>query len=264
MMKAAVLGSPISHSLSPLLHRTAYEKLNFAGSYKALEVNEESFPIRIQELLDLGFSNFSLTMPLKEIGSSVADFIDEDSRRINSVNTLYKESGSIQATSTDLMAFKSLLKKVEFESVAIIGGGGTARAAVGALAKRVGSIDLLIRDQKRLSALKIAGDGIAIKGLPLDSDISNYDLVIATTPSGVTDLLAEKLNSVKGLLIESLYKPYPTDLLKKWQVLGGRTLSGLDLLVEQALYQISIFTGIDYDFATMRELLLSTGLKQLI
>ena len=96
MIKAAVLGSPISHSLSPLLHNTAYAQLGIQGSYEAIEVNAGGLAKFIDER-DESWTGFSLTMPLKEEAVAYAKHVDDLAKRINSANTLYRDGGECGA-----------------------------------------------------------------------------------------------------------------------------------------------------------------------
>ena len=153
MIRAAVLGSPISHSLSPKIHRKAYELLGVDSEYTAIEVDEKSFPDFFQKLdsNDDGsrWSGFSLTMPLKEVVLQYCGASDPIAKRIDSGNTLFRSDNSWKVTSTDYLAFQNLLKVSKNSKVAIIGGGGTARAAIGALNNQVAAVDVLLRSESR-------------------------------------------------------------------------------------------------------------------
>ena len=134
MIKAAVLGSPISHSLSPRLHTAAYKFLNISGTYSSFEVSTGSLREFLEDKTD-SWSGFSLTMPLKEEALSCVDFIDPLVRRIKSGNTLVNEDGIWKLYSTDVIGFKNAWKMHKAEnpsSVVIIGSGATARAAAAA------------------------------------------------------------------------------------------------------------------------------------
>jgi len=264
MIKAAVLGSPISHSLSPALHARAYEILGIAGEYTAIETTD----VDLGEVLARGISEewngFNLTMPLKEsvFASSIVDF-DTSSETSRSANTLVRESNRYQATSTDQSAFERLLAPYAVARVAIIGGGGTARAAVGALATRAEKIDLLLRTPDRATIMRAIAPAAEISVLPMSSSLTGYDVVINTSPAGVADHLSRTLENVDGLLFESLYRPWPTELSFAWKELGGRVLTGADLLVEQALDAIALICKVNFDYAMMRAELLTVALEAL-
>jgi len=261
MIKAAVLGSPISHSLSPKIHTKAYEIMGLESSYGAIEISEESFPKFFQDLNshseEVSWSGFSLTMPLKEVVLKYCKNSDTNSAMINSANTLYVVGEAWQVTSTDYLAFKNLLNVSNDAKVAIIGGGGTARAAIGALNSKVTKVDVLLRSSTRLPGLIQAAPNMKITELEMSAPLDGYDLIVQTTPAGVFDPYVSNLKQVDGTLLEALYKPWPTPLVERFEKLGGEVISGKELLVEQALFQIEIFSGKKFDFANMRKELLS-------
>ena len=133
MIKAAVLGSPIAHSLSPKIHRRAYEFLGIAGSYDAIEVGEDELANFFEAERSLEWSGFSLTMQLKEAVIKLNCEVSQIAKLCNSGNTLYRRESQWSVTSTDYLAFRNLVNLKGGEKVAVIGGGGTARAAIGAL-----------------------------------------------------------------------------------------------------------------------------------
>ncbi len=265
-MNAAVLGSPISHSLSPLLHNTAYQILGIDGNYQAIEISENELLPFIERAASQNsedrqfWSGLNLTMPLKETVFQ-SPYITFDARctLIRSANTLLRDSEGFRATSTDLTAFMRLLEGANVERVAIIGGGGTARAAIGAIADRIEHLDLILRTPSRIDAFTVIAPAANIRGLPMDTSIEGYDLVINTTPSGVADNFASRLGQASGLYFESLYNPWPTELAFAWKELGGKVLNGVDLLVEQALDAIALMTESQFDYASMRQQLLSVA-----
>jgi shikimate dehydrogenase len=256
MIKAAVIGSPITHSLSPKIHRKAYEILGLAASYNAIEVSESSFPDFFSGLQSedgsSAWSGFSLTMPLKEIVLRHCESADSITTAINSGNTLYRTDSTWKVTSTDFLAFENLLDVSKEAKVAIIGGGGTARAAIGALNTKVKAVDVLLRSESRMPALIKAAPNLNVNRLDMSEPLDNYDLIIQTTPSNVFDQYALNTKRANGVLLEALYKPWPTKLVERYEGLGGRIISGKELLVEQALHQIELFSGNKFDFSEMR------------
>lgn len=261
MIKAAVLGSPIAHSLSPKIHSRAYDLLGLKSDYIAIEVDEKSFPDIFRKLESneggSDWSGFSLTMPLKEIVLQYCNAADPIAMRIDSGNTLFRSNGLWQVTSTDYLAFHNLLKVSKDSKVAIIGGGGTARAAIGSLNSRVDEVDVLLRSESRMPALVKAAPELRVNRLDMTHDLNQYDLIIQTTPAGVFDDYVSNTTRAKGTLLEALYKPSPTNLAKRYKELGGEVITGKELLVEQALFQIELFTGQKFDFTEMRSALLA-------
>jgi shikimate dehydrogenase len=257
MIRAAVLGSPIAHSLSPKIHNKAFEILEISGEYQAIEVDENTFPTFFAENSEANWNGFSLTMPLKEIVLQASNQVDDRARRINSANTLYRLGDGWAVTSTDYSAFENLLSVDANANVAIIGGGGTARAAIGSLNSKMKSVDVLLRNPARVQAMSTAAPDIKVKQCEMGTSLDSYDLIIQTTPSGAFDQYVTNLNSTTGVLLECLYKPWPTRLASRFAELGGTVISGKELLVEQALFQIELFTQMKIDFAQMRQALLA-------
>ena len=256
MIRAAVLGSPIAHSLSPALHRRAYELLDEPGTYTAIEVTPDRAAEFFGRAQDEDWTGFSLTMPLKESIfdlASVSNFVIEPvARQMRSANTLIKNGSTFQASSTDRSAFIRLFKDVAKNRVAIIGGGGTARAALSALDGVAETIDFLLRSPSRATLLSTITTKSKLNFFDMDHSLRGYDLVIATVPAGVSDSISMKLDFVIPTLCEVLYNPYPTPLLAKARALGSATIDGIDLLVEQALDQVALFTKREFDFKWMR------------
>ena len=272
MIKAAVLGSPISHSLSPLLHNHAYSVLGIAGEYSAIEVKHGELAKFLSREAKNGFNGFSLTMPLKEDVIELGIQVSAQAQRIRSANTITFTDGVAQATSTDLTAFQRLIPVTPSSRVSVIGAGGTARALLGALDGKVSQLELFVRNTSKAQGLAAAFDSteLIVKDISELSVrvLSDSDWFISTVPAGVTDSFAEEISQAKidlsGLkFCEVLYNPWPTDLLLAMKSSGSSTLDGLDLLVEQALDQIQLMTGLSFDYTSMREELLKVGLKAL-
>lgn len=266
MIKAAVLGSPISHSLSPLLHNTAYEQLGVQGSYEAIEVNAGGLT-KFMDDRDDSWTGFSLTMPLKEEAIAYAQHVDELAKRINSANTLYRDGGAWHATSTDVLGFSQALKshKIDIKGhVVILGAGATARAAAAACDGAAERITVINRSLSRVAGMSEVVINSELSFLNWDdlSVLSDADLVISTAPAGVTDSI-ELPNKTSAPFFEALYKPWPTPASALWASRGGTVIDGLDLLIHQAIAQISIFTGASVDISAMYTQLRGVGLAAL-
>ena len=257
MIKAAVLGSPITHSLSPKIHRRAYEFLGLLGSYQAIEVREDELLSFFKVERELGWSGFSLTMPLKEAIIKLDCEISQIAKRCNSGNTLYLREGKWQVTSTDYLAFQNLIELKSDAKIAVIGGGGTARAAIGALNEKVNQVDLFLRNPDRARALSAAAPDLQLNFLEMSGQLGGYDLIVQTTPAGAIDGLIEKELEVSGKLLECLYNPWPTKLAGLYLGAGLDVISGGELLVEQAIFQIELFAQVKVDFDAIRPVLLS-------
>ncbi|MBM3655534.1 MAG: shikimate dehydrogenase [Actinobacteria bacterium] len=249
---AAVLGSPISHSLSPLIHNHAYRLLNYPATYKAIEVRSGELERFLQaQLSNPDLVGFSLTMPLKEEVTQLAESlveIDSRSKTINSANTIYRDQGKWKATSTDVDGFVFLLRDFSFTSVSILGAGGTARAAIAALASRNCKIDVYRRSKTRDRSLKNSalGSQIAIKDWNECNSAWNGDLVINSIPSDQVSSIAESFNS-PDIFLDATYSPWPPMLSKLQLSSKGLLISGLQLLAAQAVGQVALMTGLDFD-----------------
>lgn len=260
--RAAVLGSPIAHSLSPTLHNAAYLALGIEGKYDAVEVASGELQHFMNQVknTDANWIGFSLTMPLKEEIFKVADRIDPLAKQINSANTLLPTKDGWLALSTDVSGFIWALTSnqvYDFHSIQIIGAGGTARAAAAAIDAPNRTIEVISRNPNRESAMK---DSVSMAEISFSEWSNNLnldaDLVINTTPKGAAD----ELPSGNGILFESLYNPWPTKLAYKWD---GRVIDGLELLIHQAIDQIHLMTGFVIDRPMMAQLLRAAGEAEL-
>ena len=247
-LKAAVLGFPIAHSLSPVLHAKAFDLLGIAGSYEAIEVASGGLADFLKSQ-GANYDYLSLTMPLKEevlvIAESSGITVDELALRIQSVNTLVRNGSGWSATSTDGSGFVKALANAgydHFNSVMILGAGGTARAVAGALDEIADSVAIMGRSVRRNVGIAACFTKLAPEFISWDDqiDLRNFDLIVNTTPSGAADLVAENIPfKVEGLLFDVLYKPWPTLLARRWSDAGGKVISGLELLLYQGIDQIN-------------------------
>jgi len=248
MIKGAVLGSPINHSLSPRLHSALFQILEIEGTYEAIEVKSGELANFFKERSG-EFDYLSLTMPLKEEALTLDVSIDEATKRIQSANTLVKRNGNWSLSSTDgsgfiqALAHKGLLN---FSSALILGAGGTARAVAGALDTVSTSITVLGRSSTREDALSqaILSADFSYRRWQQSIDFDEFDLVVNTTPAGAADLLAENVpHKTKTPLFDVIYKPWPTVLAARWQDCGGVVINGLELLLYQGIDQVEKVIG---------------------
>ena len=252
MIRGAVLGSPIEHSLSPVLHRAAFANLEIEGSYERVEVVAG----QLKEFIANRGSEFdylSLTMPLKEEVLQLGFTTSELALKSQSANTLVKRDGSWSATSTDGTGFLHALahrKFTDFSSVLILGAGGTARAIAASLDGIADSITVLGRTSTREQSFERIVSHSKFSYVIWSNALSlePFSLVVNTTPAGAADLLAEGIDGdISCLLFDVIYKPWPTVLAKKWKNLGAPVISGLELLLYQGIEQLRIVTEKDFD-----------------
>lgn len=253
---AAVVGSPISHSLSPALHRAAYKALGLDWTYWGLEVNAEQLPAFVEGLDDT-WVGLSLTMPLKEAVLGLAKEISWTAEATTSANTLLLPG--LQAHNTDVDGLRVALVRAGFDaapgfSATVAGAGATARSAVAALhALGAGDVHLLARDSQRAAPARATAERLGV-----DLQVHGFEdlrwlateLVIATVPSGVADVLPAPKRP--RWLLDVVYSPWPTVLAGKWEAAGGTIVSGLEMLLAQAERQVELMTGMPAPSQAMR------------
>jgi len=267
MIKAAVLGSPIAHSLSPALHHAAYEFLGLEGSYEAIDVTSENLERFLGEIDD-SWTGFSLTMPLKERVLEIVKDVEVLARDISSANTLIRGGDGWHAVTTDVNGFRAAMqfRKMEnFSSVVILGSGATARAAARAFDGEGRTITVVHRSMNRESAMIQAAPLSSVHFLTWGSPIPSVDLLVNTTPRTVADEVASnKSLNFAGVLFEALYDPWPTSLLSKWKSRGLSCLDGLDLLVHQGIDQVALMTKMAIVREDLAPVMRQAGLDELL
>jgi len=271
--KLAVLGHPIDHSLSPTLHRAAYEVLGLDWTYDRADVTEGQLDEFVGSR-DETWRGLSLTMPLKYRATEIADVVDADTALTGACNTLVFDHENKQrfGYNTDVAALASVIADVSRESfangdsgragavpssIAILGGGATAVSAIAAAARAgVESVDIYVRDASRASNAVVAAQASGV--LASVHDLSSFcktssgAVSICTLPGGVSvDVPAADLAG--RILIDVAYSPWPTIRAVAWQAAGGSAVSGLHMLVRQAVLQVRIFVSGSPEVALERE-----------
>lgn len=267
MISAGVLGSPISHSLSPVLHRVAYAALGITAQYNAYEVGSgELKKFLSNDGKDLNC--LSLTMPLKEEAVEIADHVSELARQIASGNTLHKMEDGWHLTSTDVEGFSFALSahaKSSTGKVAVIGAGATARAVIAACNVQCETLTVIGRSESRMESIAKAAPHRAVEFVNWNSHVSldAFDLVVNTTPGDSAAKFVEEVSAPQGTFFELIYNPWPTHLFAHWNQSGGSTIDGLELLIHQAISQIEIFSGQTVNRSELAALMRTEGLKAL-
>ncbi|MEU4346325.1 shikimate dehydrogenase [Streptomyces sp. NPDC023838] len=261
--RAAVLGSPIAHSLSPVLHRAAYRELGLTHwSYDRFDVDEAQLPGFIDGL-DRSWAGLSLTMPLKRAIIPLLDGISDTAASVEAVNTVVLTAdGRRYGDNTDIPGMLAALRERGVErvpSAAVLGAGATASSALAALARIcTGEVTAYVRSADRAAEMRGWGErlGVAVRTADWADAAGAFEapLVVATTPAGTTDALAAAVPARPGTLFDVLYDPWPTALAAAWSANGGAVVGGLDLLVHQAVLQVEQMTGTEKaPLAAMRE-----------
>ncbi|MGC5003083.1 shikimate dehydrogenase [Streptomyces sp. DT203] len=251
--RAAVLGSPIAHSLSPVLHRAAYAELGLDHwSYDRFDVDEAGLP-GFMEGLDDSWVGLSLTMPLKRAIIPLLDEISGTAASVEAVNTVvFTEDGRRVGDNTDIPGMIAALRErgvEKVESAAVLGAGATASSAIAALAEVcTGPVTVYVRSRQRGDEMHTWGERLGVDVRIADwataAQALSAPLVVSTTPAGSTDALARFVPDSPGTLFDVLYEPWPTAIAAAWSAHRGRVVGGLDLLVHQAVFQVERMTGI--------------------
>ncbi|MGP4110958.1 shikimate dehydrogenase [Streptomyces sp. 4N509B] len=251
--RAAVLGSPIAHSLSPALHRAAYQALGLAEwTYGRFQVEETGIGAFL-EGLGAEWAGLSLTMPLKRAVIPLLDEVSPTAASVEAVNTVvFAEGGRRRGENTDIPGIVAALRERgvdRVERAAILGAGATASSALAALTRLcAGEITVYVRTAARAVEMRSWGERLGARVRTADWAEAHRGLaaplVVATTPAGATDSLAQAVPPAPGVLFDVLYDPWPTPLAAAWESRGGRLVSGLDLLVHQAVLQVELMTGL--------------------
>lgn len=266
--KAAVLGSPIAHSLSPALHRAAYAKLGLDGwSYQAIECDEEALPGR---LAGCGpqWAGLSLTMPLKRAVLPLLDRADPVTAATGCANTVVFSGGSRLGYNTDVAGLVTALAEAGLDrppdGALVLGGGATACSALAALAELgLRQAAVAVRDPARAAGLLAAASrlGMNVELCPFGTE-PGAELLISTVPAGAADLYAERLRGnahQPRFVMDVVYHPWPTPLATAASRAGSVAVSGFELLLHQAARQVELMTGRTPPVAAMR----AAGLAEL-
>jgi shikimate dehydrogenase len=245
--RCAVLGSPIEHSLSPALHRAAYAHLGLNWSYERVEVDEHRLASFVCGL-DASWRGLSLTMPLKVAVLKLGQ-VDELAKLAGAGNTLVLEGGERWVYNTDVSGLIWAVSQVAaapLPRVTILGTGATARAALLAVTQLGAElVTVVARTPARAEALRALSEelGVRLEIRPWSMQIPDSDLVVSSVVSGAADGIARAVADSAPLVVDIVYDPWPTELAVAAKHAGCTVVSGLDLLVGQALLQIELMTG---------------------
>jgi shikimate dehydrogenase len=271
--RAAVLGSPIAHSLSPVLHRAAYAQLGLDWAYDAIEVDSAGLA---QFLAGCGpeWAGLSLTMPLKRAVLPLLDSASELVGVVGGANTVVFTADGLVGHNTDVVGIVGALRGIGAQPgpAMVLGGGATAASALAALAT-MGCPNAVVcarRPEAAVDLVTVAGRlGLELElrgwpdALPSRDEAS---IVVCTVPAAAGASLVGAVAAEPGWLLDVSYSPWPPALVAAWVAADGRAVAGDEMLLLQAAEQVRLMTGLDPDVATMRaalsvELEWSTGIQ---
>jgi shikimate dehydrogenase len=269
-----LLGCPLAHSFSPLMHNAAFSKLGIPGCYLLFEKQPEEVAPFLRSLEDENIWGLNITVPYKEKVLEL-DFVEPDktafyAKDIQAVNTLVRKDGSLKGFNTDVAGFLRHLNKLDFDPLnkkaALLGAGGAGKAVAYALAKRgVRQLAVFDLDQHRSESIRDVLRELfpeldtAIAGDPLQLKLADKNLLVNATPVGLKaddpspvdeDLLHDDL-----FVYDLIYNPSPTKLLALAKERGLSCSDGLGMLVYQAAFSFIYFTGTHTPYAKIVEVM---------
>jgi shikimate dehydrogenase len=268
--RAAVLGSPIVHSLSPYLHSAGYRELGLTDwSYEAIECDEQGLA-GLLDSLGPGWAGLSLTMPLKRAVLPLLDSTEQLALDVGAANTVLFKDGSRRGCNTDVPGIVAALRQAGVtaaESAIVLGGGATACSALAAL-RDIGASEIAVAVRSRVSAepLRAVAErlGLDVRLIDIGSDLAGtrWQLLISTVPASGAAAVASQLKTGRlaaEVVFDVSYDPWPTALAEAADAADRLVISGYELLVQQAVGQFELMTGRKAPVAAMR----AAGLAEL-
>lgn len=263
-VRAAVLGSPIGHSLSPVLHSAAYAELGLRNwSYGAVECDESAFAAWFAEL-GPEWRGLSLTMPLKRVVAPLLHRISPLAVAVGAVNTvIWDDEARPIGENTDVQGIVEAVRAAgagPLTRACIVGAGATACSAVAALAQ-LGAVEVVVLSRAQPGqpggVLEVAarmGLAPAAAGLEAYPLALAADVVISTLPAAPAAQWAAAMPAGRpaGVLLDVTYHPWPTPAAERWTAAGGRAVGGFEMLLHQAAGQFTLMTGRAAPLAAMR------------
>jgi len=252
----AIFGNPVVHSLSPVMHNAAFGATGFNGVYAAIRVKD--IRLAVAGFRSLGLRGASITLPHKETVMACLDYIDPWARRIKAVNTLVNENGTLKGFNTDWTgALKALGERVAVAGrrVGVIGAGGAARAVAHGVMSAGGAVSLFNRTTEKGAALA-AELGVSFKPLG-QFDAEGIEILVNTTSAGMAPQTEQSPVPREQLrpdmvVMDIVYHPLRTRLLRDAEAAGCATIDGLAMLVHQGALQFELWTGMTAPIDIMR------------
>lgn len=248
ILRAGVVGHPVKHSRSPIIHGYWLEQFGINGRYDRYDVKPEDFSHFVKTLSEQGLQGVNVTIPHKEAAFLALDEATERARRLKAANTLWFENGKLWGDNTDSIGFLANLDQghpgwdINAKSALILGAGGAARAIIAGLQERnIEKITIVNRTRERAEELALMSGGqVAIaEWSKLSFQLESADLVVNTTSLGMSgqpdlDLSLDPLGR-NALVTDIVYVPLETNLLKQARLRGNPVVDGLGMLLHQAV-----------------------------
>jgi len=257
---AAVIGKPVEHSLSPVMHNAAYKHLNLDWEYRTREVEDGYVQATIKEMFDGLYQGINITMPYKRLAIHVCDTIYGAALRLGAVNTIVKKDGRLHGYSTDGDGFIQFLSKNNIDikdvKVLLIGAGGAASSICDALFQAGAKVYLTARNAE--SSIKLAelinlsnpDSPWKVESVSFDKrnrDVPKCKIIINATPIGMSENLGVPIDTdlidANHIVIDTIYHPLETQLIKESKQNGAKVFNGLGMLVHQGAIAFELMTG---------------------
>ena len=248
ILRAGVVGHPVKHSRSPIIHGYWLEQFGINGRYDRYDVKPEDFSHFVKTLSEQGLQGVNVTIPHKEAAFLALDEATERARRLKAANTLWFENGKLWGDNTDSIGFLANLDQghpgwdINAKSALILGAGGAARAIIAGLRERnIEKITIVNRTRARAEELALMSGGqVAVaEWSKVSFQLESADLVVNTTSLGMSgqpdlDLSLDPLGK-NALVTDIVYVPLETNLLKQARLRGNPVVDGLGMLLHQAV-----------------------------
>ena len=268
----AVIGDPVAHSMSPLMHNAAISAAGIDYVYTACPVHGEQLQAAIHGFVALGFRGFNVTIPHKEAVLPLLDEIDDAAKAIGAVNTVVIEHGKTVGYNTDVAGFLSPLQAqgipVQGKSAVVFGAGGAARAVLyGLLSRGVATLTVGARNHTKAQILVDAFVSMGCVSAynwhkeDFQRAVQEADLIVNTTPLGMhpreEEIIPIAWENVRpdAVIYDLIYTPVKTRLLREAEAHGCKTVNGEAMLVGQGAKAFQLWTGVEPDRQVMAEAL---------
>jgi shikimate dehydrogenase len=254
-IKAGVIGHPIGHSKSPLIHNYWIKKYGLSGSYEAIDIAPEDLADGLKRLVDKGYSGFNFTIPHKELVVALCDEVDAHAQAIGAVNTVAVRDGKLLGMNTDGFGF---IQNINAHGPAfdygagpavVLGAGGAARAVIEGLL-HAGAGEIILTNRTRSKAEALADDArITVVDWDARSDVlDGAGMLVNTTALGMAGQLALEIDvsalPQEALVTDIVYAPLDTNLLQNARAYGCVTVSGIGMLLHQARPAFEAWFGV--------------------
>ncbi|MCK5099713.1 MAG: shikimate dehydrogenase [Desulfobacteraceae bacterium] len=254
-----IFGNPVMHSKSPVMHNALFNENKINAVYLAFDI--DNIQAGIDSVRQLNIKGISVTIPFKEKVIEYLDNIDPQAKEIGAVNTIVNYNGKLTGYNTDWIGGIEPLEKhgIKDKKVGLIGAGGAAHAIAYGIKKKKGNLTIINRNQKKGDKLASLFDSNFLKFDDLEKQ--TFDIIINTTPLGMTpDIkntpIAKELLNKNMIVMDIIYNPIETKLIKDAKKIGCKTIDGLSMFVNQGARQFQLWTGIKPSIEFMRKIVI--------